>query len=164
MTKAIIVFLILQVVYVVLNTITSIMKIKSGKLIASISSAICYAFYVYVLIATATDSFAPWVKAILVAITNFVGVYVSMWVFDKCKKDKLWQIVATVKANEIGLTYSLDSVLVENDIAFTCIPTSKPNEYVYNIYSKSQNESRVVKNLLEIHNAKYVINEQGARL
>ena len=163
MVKLIITYLIFQTIYVVLNTLTSIFKIKSGKFIASISSAICYGFYVYVLIFTMAD-FPDYIKAILTAVTNFVGVYVSMYILEKFKKDKLWQIVATVKANDIGLAFTLDSVLEQNDIAFTCIPTSKPNEYVYNIYSKSQNESKVVKNLLDLHKAKYIINEQGARL
>lgn len=163
MGKLIITYLIFQTIYVVLNTLTSIFKVKSGKMIASLSSAICYAFYVYVLIFTMAD-FPDYIKAGLTAITNFVGVYVSMYILEKFKKDKLWQIVATVKANDIGLTFSLDSVLIENDIAFTCIPTSKPNEYIYNIYSKSQKDSKIIKNLLEIHSAKYVINEQGAKL
>ena len=64
MGKLIITYLIFQTIYVILNTLTSIFKIKSGKIVASISSAICYGFYVYVLIFTMAD-FPDYIKAIL---------------------------------------------------------------------------------------------------
>ena len=163
MAKLIIVFLILQVVYVILNTITSILKIKSGKIIASISSAVCYAFYVYVLIATATDSFAPYVKAGLVAITNFVGVYVSMWVLEKFKKDKLWEIVATIKHDKLEQALAM---LNETKVGFNYAPTDNNDkqEMVFRIYSKTQKESIAIKKILESVNAKYIVHEESVRL
>ena len=162
-TKLILTYLIFQTIYVILNTLTAIFKVKSGKLIASISSAICYAFYVYVLIYTMAK-FPNYIKAILTAITNFVGVFVSMWLLEKFKKDKLWKIEATVKVNEQGLYYTFDGILNENNIGYTCIRTSNPNVYVYSIYSKSQKESKLIKNLLESHKAKYTIYESNKTL
>ena len=163
MLKLIITFLILQVVYVILNTITSILKVKSGKLIASITSAICYAFYVYVLIATATDSFPPYVKAVLVAITNFVGVYVSMWVLEKFKKDKLWEIQATIKDNNETLTEIVQQ-LEENKISFNVLRTWDNKELIFNIYSKSQKESAIIKAILDKVGAKYIVHEESVKL
>ena len=163
MAKLIIVFLILQVVYVILNTITSILKIKSGKLIASISSAVCYAFYVYVLIATATDSFPPYVKAGLVAITNFVGVYVSMWVLEKFKKDKLWEITATIKDNNEILSMVVED-FNKNKISFNVLRTWDNEELIFHIYSKSQKESTIIKSILDKVGAKYIVHEESVKL
>lgn len=163
MAQLIITFLILQVVYVILNTITSILKVKSGKLIASITSAICYAFYVYVLIATATDSFPPYVKAILVAITNFVGVYISMWVLEKFKKDKLWEIQATIKDNNEQLTKIVEE-LESNKISFNVLRTWNNKELIFNIYSKSQKESAIIKTILDKYGAKYIVHEESVKL
>jgi uncharacterized protein YebE (UPF0316 family) len=162
MLEFIITFLILQVVYVVLNTITSILKIKGGKMIASLSSAICYAFYVYVLIATATDT-NPHIKAILVAITNFVGVYVSMWLLEKFKKDKLWEIKATMKDNNDNLI-AITKVFEDNHISFNVLRTWDNKELILNIYSKSQKESAMVKEELDKVNAKYIVHEQQVKL
>jgi uncharacterized protein YebE (UPF0316 family) len=148
---------------VILNTLTSIFKIKSGKIVASLSSAICYAFYVYVLIYTMAD-FPDYIKAILTAVTNFVGVFISMWVLEKIKKDKLWQITATLKGNPMSLAFTFEKVLNDNHISYTCIPTNNPNEYVYNIYSKSQKESKIIRDLLNVHRSKYIIHAETEKL
>ena len=54
-------YLVLQIVYVMLNTVTNIAKIKCSKLIASLTSAVCYGFYVIVVVATASNQ-SIWVK------------------------------------------------------------------------------------------------------
>lgn len=162
MTKLIITYLIFQTIYVVLNTLTSIFKIKSGKIIASISSAICYGFYVYVLIFTMAD-FPDYIKAILTAVTNFVGVFVSMWILEKLKKDKLWKIEATIKDNQLDLEWLVDK-FTTNKISFNMLTTWDNKEIIVNIYSKNQNESKVIKGLLDQVNAKYTIYEDSHRL
>ena len=155
MAKLILTYLIFQTIYVVLNTLTSIFKIKSGKFIASLSSAICYAFYVYVLIFTMAD-FPDYIKATLTAITNFVGVYVSMFLLERFKKDKLWKIEATIKDNQLDLEWLVDK-FTTNKISFNMLTTWNNKEIIVNIYSKNQNESKVIKGLLDQVNAKYTI-------
>lgn len=162
MTKLIITYLIFQTIYVILNTLTSIFKIKSGKLVASISSAICYGFYVYVLIFTMAD-FPDYIKAILTAVTNFVGVFVSMFILEKLKKDKLWKIEATIKDNQLDLEWLVDKFTI-NKISFNMLTTWDNKEIIVNIYSKNQNESKVIKGLLDQVNAKYTIYEDSHRL
>ena len=162
MAKLIITYLIFQTIYVVLNTLTSIFKIKSGKIVASVSSAICYGFYVYVLIFTMAD-FPDYIKAILTAVTNFVGVFVSMWILEKLKKDKLWKIEATIKANQLDLEWLVDK-FTTNKISFNMLTTWDNKEIIVNIYSKNQNESKVIKGLLDQVNAKYTIYEDSHRL
>lgn len=162
MTKLIITYLIFQTIYVILNTLTSIFKIKSGKFVASISSAICYGFYVYVLIFTMAD-FPDYIKAILTAITNFVGVYVSMYILEKFKKDKLWKIEATIKANQLDIEWLVDK-FTKDKISFNMLTTWDNKEIIVNIYSKNQKESQIIKGLLDQVNAKYTIYEDNHRL
>lgn len=162
MIKLILIYLLFQTIYVVLNTLTSIFKVKSGKFIASFSSAICYAFYVYVLIFTMAD-FPDCIKAGLTAITNFVGVYVSMWLLDKFKKDKLWKIEATIKDNQTDLEWLVNKFTI-GKISFNMLTTWDNKEIIVNIYSKSQSQSKMIKSLLDTINAKYVVYEQNARL
>ena len=162
MAKLIITYLIFQTIYVVLNTLTSIFKIKSGKIVASVSSAICYGFYVYVLIFTMAD-FPDYIKAILTAVTNFVGVFVSMWILEKLKKDKLWKIEATIKANQLDLEWLVNKFTI-GKISFNMLTTWDNKEIIVNIYSKNQNESKVIKGLLDQVNAKYTIYEDSHRL
>lgn len=162
MTTLILTYLIFQTIYVILNTLTSIFKVKSGKLIASISSAVCYAFYVYVLIYTMAD-FPDYIKATLTAVTNFVGVYVSMWLLERFRKDKLWKIEATIKANQLDLEWLVEKFTVGN-ISFNMLMTWDNKEIIVNIYSKSQSQSKTIKSLLDQVNAKYTIYEDTKRL
>lgn len=152
-------YLVLQVIYVILNTITNITKIKCGKMIASITSAICYGFYVIVVVATASNQ-PLWVKMVLTAITNLIGVYFGMAIMEKLKKDKLWEITATIKGNK----ELLEQKLAENDISYNTACTSRINEYIFHIYSKSQKESALVKKWLVKYNAKYIVHEENVKL
>ena len=161
MEKLIITYLIFQTIYVILNTLTSIFKIKSGKFIASLSSAICYGFYVYVLIFTMAD-FPDYIKAILTATTNFVGVFLSMWILEKFKKDKLWEIKATVKYVE-DIDYIVHYFKKEK-ISYNIVSLFDNMGYIVNIYSKTQKDSAYIKKVLDGIGAKYIVHEEGAKL
>lgn len=157
MLKLIIIYLIFQTVYVILNTIKSILTIKSTKLIASISSAICYAVYVFVLIYTVAD-FPIWIKALLTAITNLFGTYISMYILEHLRKDKLWEITATAKTISLGREFR------QQGIGYNITSTQDGEEYVYHIYSKSKADSEKVKKLLQQYNAKYIVHEETVKL
>lgn len=159
MVKLIVIYFILQTIYVILNTIKSILTIKSTKMVASISSAVCYAVYVFVLIYTVAD-FPIWVKALLTAITNFVGTWVSMRVLERIRKDKLWKIEATITDNY----ETICGLLNDKNISYNAVATNRPNEKVYNIYSKTKADSEIVKDILKDYNAKYIVYEETVRL
>lgn len=153
-------YLVLQVVYVILNTVTNIAKIKCSKLIASITSAICYGFYVIVVVATASNQ-PIWVKMLLTALTNIVGVYIGMWVMEKLRKDKLWKIEATV-TNDYDI-YNLDTHLRREKISYNTVRSGN-GDMIFNIYSKTQKESLIIKEALEeCKSAKYMIHQSDLR-
>ena len=153
-------YLVLQIIYVMLNTVTNIAKIKCSKLIASLTSAVCYGFYVIVVVATASNQ-SIWVKMALTAITNIVGVYVGMWIMEKMRKDKLWKIEATLtNVNKIS---PLKDLLTENKISFNTVQCENGGT-IFNIYAKTQKESSIVKQLLNGTGAHYIIHESVCRL
>lgn len=162
MEKLIITYLIFQTIYVILNTLTSIFKIKSGKLVASISSAICYGFYVYVLIFTMAD-FPDYIKAILTAVTNFVGVFVSMYILEKFKKDKLWEITATTDREHLEeIREYLNLCKIPHN--YNLIDNYNNTKIVFRIYSENQKQSVETKYILDKCKAKYIVHEESAKL
>lgn len=153
-------YLVLQIVYVILNTITNIAKVKCSKLIASLTSAICYGFYVIVVVATASNQ-PIWVKMLLTAVTNIVGVYVGMWVMEKLRKDKLWKIEITV-TDSIEI-FNLNKSLKQGKISYNMVK-SENGDMIFNVYSKNQKESEIIKNALaETRTAKYIIHQSDLR-
>ena len=153
-------YLVLQVVYVVLNTITNITKIKCSKLVASLTSAVCYGFYVIVVVATASNQ-PIWVKMLLTALTNVVGVYIGMWIMEKLRKDKLWKIEITV-ADALE-AYNLKESLTQANISYNTVMCEN-SDMIFNVYSKSQKESAIIKKALtESKSAKYIIHQSDFR-
>lgn len=153
-------YLVLQIIYVILNTVTNIAKIKCSKLIASLTSAICYGFYVIVVVATASNQ-PIWVKMLLTAVTNIVGVYCGMLVMEKLRKDKLWKIEATVKSEYV---HNLHDLLAKNNISHNYLILDGNTEAVFNIYSKNQKESEKIRKMLNDVSAKYIIHESSLHL
>ena len=156
-------YLVLQIVYVILNTVTNIAKIKCSKLIASLTSAVCYGFYVIVVVATASNQ-SIWVKMLLTAITNVVGVYIGMWVMEKLRKDKLWKIEVTI--TDIIESHNFESKLKNYNISYNTVEC-KNGDIIFNVYSKNQKESAIIKEALmkEAPNtAKYIIHQSDLRI
>ena len=159
-TQFLLLYLVLPIVYVILNTVTNIAKIKCSKLIASLTSAVCYGFYVIVVVATASNQ-PIWVKMLLTAVTNVVGVYVGMWVMEKLRKDKLWKIEITIR--DAIEAYQFENTLREKDISFNSV-VCENNDIILNVYSKSQKESEIIKKALaEVTTAKYIIHQSDLR-
>ena len=147
-------YLVLQIVYVILNTVTNIAKIKYSKLIASITSAVCYGFYVIVVVATASNQ-SIWVKMLLTAVTNIVGVYIGMWVMEKLRKDKLWKIEATIPTKYIEtVDYNLDNHFVPHSYV-----KLSDKHTVFYCYCATQNDSKIVKKILDNYEARYFVSE-----
>ena len=159
----IVLFVICQLINVALNTAKTIIMHKEEKISSSIINAITYGFYAIIVVMTAS-ALPLWITIIITFITNLIGVYGSMWLLDKWKKDSLWEIVATVdntnNYNQIYLEHSLKL----RGISYNCIATSKKEEYVFHIYSNSQVHSKIIKEELDYIQAKYFVHEEKVRL
>lgn len=86
-----IIFIVLNIINVILQTIKSIATVKCGKLGAALANAVAYGLYTIVIIYTVCD-LPLWEKILIVASANFVGVYVVKIIEQKITKDKLWKV------------------------------------------------------------------------
>ncbi len=147
-------FVVLNVVNVIIQTVKSIATIKCGKLAASLVNAVAYGLYTVVVVYTVCD-LNLWVKVAVVAIANLIGVYVVKWLEEKARKDKLWKIEATV--------YDVYTESLHNDLAKAEIPHNyilNIGKYtVFNIFCETQTESRKAKEILDYNKAKYFVSE-----
>ena len=152
--KLLILFIIMNIINVVIQTIKSIATIKCGKTIAAIINALAYGLYTYILILTACD-LPILTKCLIVAGANFIGVWIVKYLEEKARKDKLWCIQATV-LREYGevLAPHLDKLNIPHNYI------NNVGKYtLFNIYCTTQEQSKQVKELLSGYEAKYFVTE-----
>ncbi len=89
--KLIIIFFVLQLINVILNTLkTLIMSKTDSKHAAAAINAITFAFYTTVV--QQIGRLDLMVTIPVTAVTNIIGVYLSYWILAKFRKDQLWKI------------------------------------------------------------------------
>ena len=93
--ELLLIFTILSVVNVILQTIKSIATFKCGRLVAAAVNAVAFGLYTVVLVYTNCD-LPLLTKALVVAVCNFVGVWIVKYFEEKARKDKLWKIEMAV--------------------------------------------------------------------
>ena len=149
----IIIFTVCSLVNVILSTMKTILTVRSTKIVASIINAVTYGFYAIVVKQLASLDLT--ITVIVTIATNLIGVYLSMWIMDKMKKDCLWKISVTTKDKSIVKK-------IENfDIEYTMSPIQYKNETYYSIevFSKNQKDSTIIKNILNEYKVKYNVTE-----
>ena len=151
--ELLILFIVMNILNVVIQTIKSIATIKCGKTAAAIINAIAYGLYTYIVVLTMCN-LPLLTKCIVVAVCNFIGVWAVKWGEEKARKDKLWKVEATVLPNSAEW---LISRLTEQHIPFNYIDVEK--YIIFNIYCATQNESSIAKAHLDAANAKYFVSE-----
>ena len=150
---AIIIFTVCSLVNVILSTMKTILTVRSTKVVASVINAVTYGFYAIVVKQLASLDLT--VTVIVTIATNLIGVYISMWLMDKMKKDCLWKISVTTKDKSIAKK-------IENfDIEYTLSPIQYKKETYYSIeiFSKNQKDSSIIKNILNEYKVKYNVTE-----
>lgn len=151
--ELLIIFIALNIVNVILQTVKSLATVKCGKVAAAIVNAVAYGLYTIVLVYTMCDLPLMW-KAGIVALCNFIGVFIVKLIEEKARKDKLWKVEATVLPSKAEW---LISRLTEQRIPFNYIDVEK--YVIFNIYCATQNESSIAKAHLDVANAKYFVSE-----
>lgn len=148
-------FIILTTLNVIIGTIKSIATIKGSKLTAAIINALAYAVNTAVIFITAEDALNLWVKLVIVATTNFVGVYIVKLVEERRTKDKLWKIECTIPGT---LTDKLHMELNRLNLPHSYI-TDVGRHSIFNIYAATKEQSSVTKKVLLNYDAKYFVSE-----
>lgn len=148
-----IIFCILNVLNVIIQTVKSIVTIKCGKVSAALVNAIAFGLYTVVLVYMNCD-LALWQKVIVVATANLIGVYVVKYIEEKSRKDALWKIEFSIKN---GYEKAVLEELSINDLSYSKLEF---DHYItFAVYAATQEQSNIVRNIIKKYNAKYFISE-----
>ena len=152
--KLLILFIVMNILNVIIQTIKSIATIKCGKTAAALINALAYGLYTYIIVLTNCD-LPLLAKCLIVASANFVGVWVVKYFEEKARKDKLWKVEATVFDSN---TFPLWNELQEANIPCNYIPRIGKWS-VFNIYCETKEQSQKAKEILNKYEAKYFVSE-----
>lgn len=151
--ELLLIFTILSVVNVILQTIKSIATFKCGRLVAAAVNAVAFGLYTVVLVYTNCD-LPLLTKALVVAVCNFVGVWIVKYFEEKARKDKLWKIEVTIPADQAAQMVA-DCEYYE--LVYNYVDIEK--YFLFNFYCPTQKDSAAVKKLLKSYDAKYFVVE-----
>lgn len=152
--KLLTIFIVLNIINVIIQTVKSIATVKCGKMSASIINAVAYGLYTVVTVYMLCE-LSLGLKALIVALANLVGVYVVKLIEEKGRKDKLWKVEATVLR---GYTKSLHRDLIEAEISHNYL--ENVGKYtLFNIFCDNQTQSAKAKEILAKYEAKYFVSE-----
>ena len=146
-------FIGLNIVNVIVQTVKSIATLKCGKIGASVINAVAYGFYTIVTIYMLCE-LPLWWKAGIVALCNLIGVYVVKWGEEKARKDRLWKVEATIKPENFEY---LTEHLKKYNLPYNYIDVNK--YFIFNIYCATQTESATARSMLQVCEAKYFVSE-----
>lgn len=149
----IIIFSVCSLVNVMLNTAKTIIMYKKNILSSATINALTYGFYTVIVVLMAGEMPLLW-KIGLTAITNFIGVWISMLILQKLEKDKLWKVEATITRKD----FEDNKIILEGmKVPHNYIDIGK--YYIVNFYCSTCKQSEIVKSLLSEMNAKYFVSE-----
>lgn len=160
--KILILYLMLQITNVILATIKSIVTIKGSKLSAALMNALSYSVNVIVVIYTVMD-FSIWIKILITAITNFTGTYLGVYITEKLRKDRLWEIKATVITVNDYINIK-NALKAQSHIKYNSMTLDDNQGYLFYVYTKNKQQSKIVRDILWQNNAYTVADEPTVTL
>ena len=86
--KLLVIFIVLNALNVIIQTVKSICTVKCGKISAALVNALAYGLYTVVLVYMVCD-LSTWLKAVIVGGCNLIGVYIVKLLEEKMQKEKL---------------------------------------------------------------------------
>lgn len=148
-------FTVLTALNVIVSTIKSIVTIKCGKLSAALVNALAYAINTVAIVYTVCE-LPLWLKMLVVALTNFVGVFLVKLAEEKSRKDRLWKVEATFNHDD-SIIRELKAWSVKHDISTKYDDIIK--YYEVDFYAKTKHESSLIREFIKAHNGKYFVTE-----
>lgn len=152
-TNLFILFVVLNIVNVVLQTIKSLLTNKGGKWSAAVGNMVAYGLYTVLLVYMTCD-LPLMTKVAVVGGCNFIGVFLVKLMEEKMQKDRLWKIELTI-SNLNG--NRLHKELEEAGISHNWQVIDK--WAVFNCYAPTKRESHIVRETAKQYAAKFFANE-----
>ncbi len=147
-------FIVLNIFNVIIHTGKTLATVNSGKIVASTANAIAYGLNTVMVIYLMCE-LPLWWKVIIVAICNFVGVFVVKWIEEKSRKDKLWKVEVTMSHHD---ACELIDYLNKKDV-FSYNYVNIRKYVLFNFYCPTQKDTVKVKELLKNYHVKYFVSE-----
>lgn len=158
LTIGTLVFTIATLLNVVLQTCKSVLTIRASRKVAALINAVAFGFYTVIVKSIADIDLM--VSVPITVVGNLVGVWFALWLMDKIKKDRLWRITVTVKAEDAKI--DIENSLEKYNIGYNTIQCN--GRYVVDIFSYTQGESTLIKEILTKENVKYCVTEMNQNL
>lgn len=156
------IFIALNIVNVVMQTLKTLFTVKGNKYTAALVNAITFGLYTVVIVYTVCE-LPLWEKVAIVAVCNFIGVFVVKAIEEKLQKDKLWKIEATVQLADFAKILN-DCKIGNISYNFTSVKNNEKKYYVFNFYCNTKKQSETVANWLKNLNCKYFVTEHKTNL
>lgn len=156
LSSFLLVFVVLNVVNVIIQTVKSIITINGTKWSASIVNAVAYGLYTIVVVYMSAEGLGLLWKALIIGVANLIGVFVVKLIEEKNRKDKLWKVEATVDSY---LIVDLHRILNEGGVPHSWLEIGTTDRVILNCYCDTKRESELVKELLNASGAKYFVSE-----
>ena len=156
LSSFLLVFVVLNVVNVIIQTVKSIITINGTKWSASVVNAVAYGLYTIVVVYMSAEGLGLLWKALIIGVANLIGVFVVKLIEEKNRKDKLWKVEATVDS---CLIVDLHRILNEGGVPHSWLEIGTTDRVILNCYCDTKRESELVKELLNASGAKYFVSE-----
>ena len=153
MTQLLTLFIVLNIVNVIIQTVKSIVTVKCGKVVASVVNALAYGLYTVVTVYTMCD-LPLLTKALVVAVCNLIGVYVVKLIEEKARKDKLWLVKMTIPHNNAE---EVKNALEQTEIPFSYVDIQK--YVIFDTYCYTQKDTAKVEEICKANKGKMFATE-----
>lgn len=147
---------------VIMQTVKSLCTVRCSTFVAACVNALTYAIYVYVIVYTNADGLTLWGKALITASANFVGVYITNFIFKKVFSGAVAWVVSVSVPKKSKLIFEYD--MRENDLTYHNYGTNSDDKFVlFDVYCNTKEQSATLKKILPICSV-YHIAENRRRL
>lgn len=134
-----------SLINVMLNTVKTIVMYKQNILSSATVNSITYGFYTIIVVLMAGEM-VLWEKVVLTAVSNFLGVIISMQIMKRLEKDKTWKIECNVYSE---YTDRIHDIMVDVPHYYNEIGNGRT---VFNFYCDTKEETRQVKEICKRFN------------
>lgn len=152
-------FVIATLINVILSTLKSVITVKGGRVVASVTNAIAYGFNTICIKSIADVEL--WVAILVTVLSNLIGVYIALTIIKKFEKERLWKITVSVPAENLK---GFKTDLIEAKLDFVVYETTYEKYKVVDVFSYDKAQSRILRKLIGAYDAKYTINANDGTL
>ena len=148
-TQLLVIFIALNILNVIIQTVKSIATVKCGKAVAALTNAIAYGLYTVVTVYMMCE-LSLGLKALIVALCNLIGVYVVKLAEEKARKDKLWKIEMAIP-NTVNV-YDIKRRIENCGVSYNYIEVGK--WLMFNCYCEKQKQTSAMVAIAKEYNGK----------